>query len=333
MTSDSVPLAIAVGATGSAPGYCAVTALSKSGTFKRSKIIACDTNPAHLIAASTQATGFIQLPSAFDKDYPARTVEALASRGVSAYYPIHDQEIRAATSARQIFAARGITVCASSYPAVDLATDKLNMSTALSQAGVPTPVTFLLSKYNGELEFPLILKPRRGVGSHGVRLVGDQNDLATELRTRTSSGEELLVQEWLDLPEVTVDAYVCQKYTNVTAVARERIEVKAGITTKARLSHQLATDNLAVRVARALGLQGSFCFQFRMATRDKTPKVIDVNPRIGGATAMSVAAGVDFPSAHVAHFLGIDVRAILTHLGTDVFVTRSFQEHIMPYSP
>ena len=327
MFDDKLP-GIAVGSAGSATGYCAVNSLRRSFGPLGYRIIACDINPAHMVAASSISDDFIKLPHAGSPEFASSASQLLAERNIVAYYPLHDEEIRASASMRHVFQLRGVSLCAPEYEAVIRATDKAIMSETLRSVGITVPQTWLLSEEVADLPFPIMLKPRFGVGSHGVLKIEDPQSLQVAFEARRTLKEDYILQEWLDQPEVTVDAFLSSDGADVFSLCRERVEIKAGISTKSRLFQGSSFDMLSRRVGSALAISGSFCFQFRHRVGDGVPAIIDVNPRIGGATAMSVAIGMDFPSAHVAMHLGLDRSRFFVRPDGEFFVTRSFREHV-----
>ena len=78
---------------------------------------------------------------------------------------------------------------------------------------------------------------------------------------------------------------------------------------------------LACRLADGLELSGPFCFQVI------ADAITDVNPRPGGGTRMSVAAGVDLHSAALADAWGQPFE--LPRLAREYFVVRHWEEEVM----
>lgn len=313
---------IAVGAAGSATGLSALRSLTRWG--KAVRCLACDTNPAHLVAAATEFE-FLQVSSAMSDDYAGTLANQLDQLGITAYYPIHDDEISAASAGRKAFDARNITLLAPPDEAICIVRDKLRMAGLLMSAGVPSPPTIRLDHVTWE-DTPLHVKPRTGLGIHGATAVCDVADFAK--LQRRDNADKMIAQPLVKGDEITIDAF-CPTPGTVQAIAcRQRIEVKAGVSTKARIFSDSAFFDLTAQVSAAIGLTGSFCYQVRGTAREGW-QVIDVNPRIGGGTAMSVAVGLDFPVAHAAYFLGYDTSECFeTLLKEDVFVTRSYREHV-----
>ena len=59
-------------------------------------VIATDTNPHELVAASVLADAFVQVPPARASEFPAALRALAASYPGSAYLPLHDEEIEVA---------------------------------------------------------------------------------------------------------------------------------------------------------------------------------------------------------------------------------------------
>ncbi|MCS6958966.1 MAG: ATP-grasp domain-containing protein [Pseudanabaenaceae cyanobacterium SKYGB_i_bin29] len=316
-------LAIAIGSSGSATGYTAVSALKNSFGRQGYRVIACDTNPRHLVAAATVADDFLQLPPAVDPEFVPKTIDLFKSQNIGYFYPIHDQEIIATAKAREVFQANNITPCCVGVEAAKLCTDKLESTRRLLKEGIHVPKTYLLSE---GIDFAnrLIVKDRYGNGSKFVQVIETEKELEIMTAKVESNIDDYVVQEWIDEPEVTIDAFFPSNYSFGKVVCRKRLEIKSGVTTKAHIFYDPIYFDVAYKIAKSFNLFGSFCFQ----TRGQDNFVIDVNPRIGGATAMSVALGIDFPSAHVACFLGHEPRSYLKQEYRECFVTRSYREHI-----
>jgi biotin carboxylase len=92
---------------------------------------------------------------------------------------------------------------------------------------------------------------------------------------------------------------------------------------KARLHFDAELHELAERVAAAVGLVGSFCLQV-MKDENGRWVVTDVNPRMGGGTAMSLAGGLDFAAAHLAYHWDEDWKPFLPELDRERYVARYY---------
>jgi len=286
----------------------------------RVRIVAADVNPGHLVGASLVADRFVQVPYSAAAEFPSFMVEALVETRTTLYVPILDEEILWAARARdEGILPRGVEVIAPPTESAAICFDKERAATWMDERELPTPKTWSIARarWTGE---PLFAKPRLGRGSIGARSVSSQDHLEALNRC----GEDLVVQEACEGPEVTVDAVRWAGGTR--AVARERLEVKAGVCTKARLFESSEMESLATRLGDELALRGAFCFQvMRLAGRWV---ITDINPRPGAGTRLTVAAGVNVLAAMFADFLGGAVEPYLGRLDGERFAVRHYVEYV-----
>ena len=281
------------------------------------RLVAADMHPAHLVAASAVADAFEQVPPTADASFPARLEEGLRRHDADLYVPILDTEIELAARAP----VAGVTTLAPPHEAALLCLDKLAMARWLEARGLPTPPTAPAGEAAWR-EGGLVVKPRRGWGSAGVRRLAAAADLEA-LR----GDAELVAQPVCSGPEITIDGFRSRTDGRVATACRERIEVKAGVCTKARVHHDGRLDELARAVAGGLGLTGAFCLQVMQL--DGEPHITDVNPRPGAGTRLSAAVGFDPMAALVAEALGRDPREHLGRVAQERHVVRRYVEVVL----
>jgi carbamoylphosphate synthase large subunit len=287
-------------------------------------VVAADINPPHLIAAAALADRYVVTPPFSEVRFPKALLEALAEHAVDTYFPILDEEIViAATMQERGELPDAINVLAPPAAAARICLDKLGTAQWLSANGLPSPETWNAADARWRTD-GLILKPRRGRGSLGVRTVESPEEL------ELYRAEGLVAQERCALPEITIDAFRSRSGKRFRALCRERIEVKAGVCTKARVFEDAQLMELAAAVAEGLRLVGTFCLQVMRGQRSGGWVVTDVNPRPGAGTRMSTAVGVDFLAANLADAWGIEVTdALLPVLKTDRYVVRQHAEYVL----
>lgn len=139
--------------------------------------------------------------------------------------------------------------------------------------------------------FPCIAKPILGKGSKNVFTCHTKNELEEILSKHT----DLLIQEYLPGKEYTVDVLSDLGGNPLVAVPRERIEVRAGISFKGRIVLDKAIQEECLSMAEYLGIKGPSCMQMKCDTKGM-PKMIEINPRLGGGTTLSTYAGVNLPA-------------------------------------
>jgi carbamoylphosphate synthase large subunit len=310
---------VLVTAAGSATALGLIEAALRLGA---ERVVAADIHPARLVAASCIAHAFEQVPGHADERFPGQLAEIIARHRVDTYVPVIDGEIALAAALRSRGALPGaLAVLAPAAHSAALCTDKLACGAWLQGCKLPAPLTVPLAAAHG-LQLPLFAKPRRSFGSRGARHITRPEDLG-EI---AAAGEEMVLQELLEPPEVTVDAFRDAGPALFRAVCRERIEVKAGVCTKARLFADPALEALARGVGEALCLEGTYCVQVMRHPGDGGWRITDVNARPGAGTAMSCAAGFDFLAATLLRAWGCGAAELLPPLAAERHVVRRFAE-------
>lgn len=296
---------VLVSAAGTATAYGILRSL-RERWGDRLRLVAADINPPHLVAAAAVADATHTVPLAADPEFTAAITGLLRAEGATVWWPVVDLEIVVAAGLRD--ALPGVRLLAPPRATAELCLDKLALARRLDALGLPTPPTWPAEEARWQ-PGGLVLKPRRGFGSRGVVFAEREQDLVR--------AGDLVAQPRLTGPEVTIDALRTRDGAT-RAVARERLEVKAGVSTKARVYEDEVLSDLAARLADGLELTGPFCFQVIAGA------ITDVNPRPGGGTRMTVAAGVDLHSAALADALGEPFA--LPRLERERFVVRHWEE-------
>ena len=147
-------------------------------------------------------------------------------------------------------------------------------------------------------EFPVIVKPRSGSGSRGVRVIADRPALEA-----VGLDDALIIQEFLPGQEYSVDVIADAESRVVAAVPRIRSRVDSGVSIAGVTVHDPALETTAAAIAGAIGLVGVANVQLRRRA-DGVPALLEVNPRFAGANPLTIAAGVDLPSLALDLALG-----------------------------
>jgi len=115
------------------------------------------------------------------------------------------------------------------------------------------------------------------------------------------SWPQLLVTEYLPGIEYSVDAFMGQK--GGVAVARRRDQIRSGISFRTTIEIREDLGKYTLAAAKILCLNYAFGFQFKLSL-DKTPCVLECNPRVQGTMVASSLAGVNCVWLAVQEALG-----------------------------
>ena len=196
----------------------------------------------------------------------------------------------------------GAVLAAASLETLDVTLDKWELARRCAPL-LRVPETQLLNAAGTAepWDFPVIVKPRRGAGSRGVRLIADRAQLEA-----LGVDETLIIQEHLPGAEFSVDVLADDGGHVVAAVPRTRTRVDSGVSIAGRTVHDAALEKTAGDVAAAIGLTGVANVQLRY-DRNGVPALLEVNPRFPGALPLTIAAGVNMPSLALDLALGVAI--------------------------
>ncbi|MFE7124913.1 ATP-grasp domain-containing protein [Streptomyces sp. NPDC057617] len=157
--------------------------------------------------------------------------------------------------------------------------------------------------------FPVVLKPSSHAGSIGVIRIDSPEDLTAGWEFAVSGageqgreGSGVLVEEYLDGPEISVECVTLHGVTTVVAVTRKDVgfapyfeEVGHTVTAGDPLVSEVAP--VAAHALQALGVtDGVQHVEMRLTATG--PRIVEVNARIGGdmiGELVRLATGIDLP--------------------------------------
>jgi carbamoylphosphate synthase large subunit len=305
---------VLIGCAGTGTAFAAVSALRRTWKYDVN-IVCADINPRHLVTAALLADIYETVPPISNKLYRDELVRIVVEQKVSVYLPLMPEEIVIAASLKASpLVDPDLKILAPSEEFALKICDKWKTAQLLQAAGLPTPKTYLASNVVPGSK-GLIAKPRFGCGSKGVRIAQEAFQF---------SGDDEVLQEVCRGPEITVDAFNDPNKGVAWTVCRERLETKAGVSTKCRLFRDDDLNELATKLAKAGNLVGSFCFQ--VMRLNGTWMITDVNPRPGAATSMCLTTGNDFFSATFALAFGENYERHFSEFKDECYVTRQYAD-------
>lgn len=235
-------------------------------------------------AALFEADHAVLLPRSDSAGYRDALIAYCVDRAIKLVVPTRDAELGVLCDAKADLAAAGARVVVPDRAALDLCQDKRRFVQACAELRLATPRTYAVGE--APERFPVFVRPVRGAGGRGARRI----DSAAEL----PSDDALLVQDLETSPEYTVDVLMDLAGRPLQAVARERLMVRDGEAVKSRVVDAPDLTEPALRLCAALGLVGHNVVQAFHAP-GSGPRFIEVNPRFGGASNLSIRAGLASP--------------------------------------
>ncbi len=251
-------------------GAGAVRVLSGPGL----RLVGCDMSP--LSPVLDLLDGFHTSPAAQDTDRYLAFLRTIAEKEQARYIlPISDSEIGVLSRHRRQVEAWGTGLLVNNATVVEQFSDKLKTASFLAELGIRTPETILLSRYNGEIPFPVIIKPRIGRGSKSLWKAEDKADI--EYLKGKNDGS-LIVQECVGTEDQEYTTGVFSDGSRVFSITFRRKLGFGGLSREIELADIPELTLMAETIAAATGLDGSINIQSRKDGDLYIP--FEINPRL-----------------------------------------------------
>ena len=154
--------------------------------------------------------------------------------------------------------------------------------------------------------YPVLVKPDRGQGSQGVRVINTKD----ELLHATANVDDQIICEYLPGEEFTVDCFTDREHGLMYAGARSRRRIRNGISVNTVTEQLPEARQMAEEIGSALGLRGAWFFQLKRSSEGELA-LLEVAPRIAGAMAAHRVIGVNFPLLSIFEHERLDINLLV----------------------
>lgn len=148
--------------------------------------------------------------------------------------------------------------------------------------------------------YPLFGKPDVGQGSRGAELLPDAESAREKLRRHPAT----VIMEYLPGPEYTVDCFTDGGGKLLFQSARSRERVAGGISVHSRHAGHPSLVAMARSINGLLAMRGAWFFQVRENAAGEAV-LLEVAPRIAGASGFQRARGVNLPLLSLYDRMGL----------------------------
>jgi carbamoyl-phosphate synthase large subunit len=293
-----------------------VTAFKRAGA----RTVAADVN--RLAPALYHADAHAFVPRVDDPTYVDALQALVYEHEISLIVPLTDLDHGVLVRARD---ALGALVLLPAPEVVDALADKWLAHLLFVERGIGSPPTWLPDELPAELEYPVLVKARRGFGSRGIYRCENEHELEFFL---DYADEESMVQCVCRGEEFSIDVFCDLDSRCLNAVPRTMIESKGGESIKGMTIADQELIDVGRHVAETLELVGPANIQcFREP--DGTHRITDINPRFGGAFPLPTAAGSRYPELAIALAEGERPEPRLGDFRAGLYMTRFFSELVL----
>ena len=193
------------------------------------------------------------------------------------------------------------------YEKVMLVHDKKSLSEIITNLDIKAPTTHYIKNIQDlfekmhKISCPAVIKLRKSTGSRGIWYVNSKQELLITYRKvikncSLSSEEYPIIQEYISGTGAGVSMLFDRgkMKAKFSHLRLREYPISGGASTLRISIQEEKMEQLARKLMETIGWHGVVMVEFKL-TKDGTPILIEVNPRIWGSINEAVASGVDFP--------------------------------------
>lgn len=287
------------------------------------------TNSSEISPAFQMADHSVVSPLIYSEEYIPFLLGFCRANGIKAIIPLFDIDLPVLARNKMRFLEEGVEVLVSDPEVTDICNDKWKTYQFLKKEGFRTPRTFIhlddaaSAARQGEVGYPLVVKPRWGMGSIAVYEADDEEELRilykksrrkvaeTYLKYESEGTleEAVLIQEKVAGQEYGLDAINDLEGNYQNTICKMKYAMRAGETDCAVTVEDEALCRTGEELSRTLRQVGNLDVDVFMV--DGEPCVLEMNARFGGGYPFSHMAGANLPEAIVSWLSGKAADATL----------------------
>jgi len=284
------------------------------------QIVAADSDPT--CCSVHFADAFELLPRDDAPDYEGRLLEVCRDHEINLLIPTRDGELVRIAEMRDKLAEIGTIITLGEADALRACMDKGSLHQFCVENGFPV---LDVSDVSDRAAFPVFIRHRNSSLTGGGILVEDR----ASFEQLALKKDDYLVQSFVEDREFSCDVLSSLDGTPLQAVVRERLRLVNGESWRSQIVDMPELQALTLKLAGALNLCGHNLIQM-FWSEENGPRIIEVNPRFGGGTNLSLKGGLDSPERLMQMVEGtfeeayaprdIDIGLMSLRYSRDVFV-------------
>jgi carbamoyl-phosphate synthase large subunit len=280
----------------------------------------------------SHADEYVLTPLIYNDDYISFLLNYCKEKKISAIISLFDIDLYVLAVNKELFTANGIQVIVADKDTIEICNDKWKTYEFLKSNNIDCPKTLnnlndvLLALKNKDIRFPIIIKPRWGMGSIGIYTAENEEELKVlsnkvfkqifESYLKYESNQEadkcVIFQEKINAQECGLDIFNDLNSQLITVVAKKKVSMRAGETDIAEIIENSPFLPLAKKLSEKLHHIANLDVDVFMDDSGRI-YVLELNCRFGGQYPFSHLAGVNFPKQIVKWLDGEGTDDSLLH--------------------
>ena len=281
------------------------------------------TDASELGPAIYEADKYYIVPSITTPGYIDRILEICKNEQINGVLSLIDPELSLLAANKDRFETIGTTVIGSSYELCEMALDKMQMFGWLKRHGYNCACSwmdkdeFFRAVNDGEVSYPVFVKPYRGSASISISKVYDKETIDLLF----DHEEDLMIQEFLNGQEIGADVYIDLISGEVVSIfTKKKLKMRAGETDKAVSFKDSKLYELIEKFVLEAGYKGQI--DIDIFNVDGKYYISEVNPRFGGGYPHAYECGVDHMKLILNNLRGVANEKHIGNYESDIYMMK-----------
>lgn len=297
--------------------------------------------------ALKRADAYFLSPLIYDDSYIPAIIGYCKENHITAVLSLFDIDLLILAKNREAFIKAGIQLILAPAEFVEICNDKWKTYTFLIENGMQSPKTFLHIKdvkkaiSNGDLSYPIIMKPRWGMASMGIYKV--ENDLELDVfsekckrdifnsylkyESSMTADEVIIYQEIMQGEEYGLDVINDLQGNYIGTYAKQKVSMRSGETDLGKTAESKIFEEYTKKISRLSKHEGILsvdCFK-----NEHGFFIIEMNCRISGHYPLAYLAGMNYPQLLVDWLNGKETNPDLLHFETGLYIIKDLNPMIL----
>lgn len=265
--------------------------------------------------------------------YIDKILDICKKEKVNGVFSLIDPELSLLAKNADRFTAIGTTPIVPSYELCETSLDKYKMYEMLIKLGIPTAKCYLSiedfenARSEGDIDFPVFVKPRRGSASININKV-ESMEMLTAL---FHDYDDLMIQEYMRGQEYGADVYIDLISEKCTSIfLKKKIKMRAGETDK---SVSVIDENIFRQIiyfVETIGYTGIVDIDLFHDEENDIWYLSEVNPRFGGGYPHAYECGVNVPRQIIRNLKGDENPVRIGDYREGVYMMKYNEICVMP---
>lgn len=189
--------------------------------------------------------------------------------------------------------------------------------------GIPCPKTYLnIKNYQDipwkELQYPLVIKPKKSYGAIGFNVINSENEMMAFCTSNINDLNNYLIQEYIPQTDIQYECAIFVDNNNSVQSAcvfskNRWFPVKGGSSTCNVTVERPDIIQSCSSLLKVMNWRGVADIDLILDPRDKTAKIMEINPRVSGSIKVVQESGVNIAHQIVQLSMGEEVTSYMDY--------------------